>query len=78
MKTGVLKDFSKFTGKHLSQGLFSNKVAGLISATLLKTEILAQAFSCEFCEIFKNTFFTEHLRTTASVTITKKRLIFTW
>ena len=23
-------------------------------------------FSCEFCEIFKNTFFTEHLRTTAS------------
>ena len=24
-------------------------------------EDLAQAFSCEFCEIFKNTFFTEHL-----------------
>ena len=23
-------------------------------------------FSCEFCEIFKNTFFTEHLRATAS------------
>ena len=23
-------------------------------------------FSCEFCEIFKNTFFTEHFRTTAS------------
>ena len=23
--------------------------------------------SCEFCEIFKNTFFTEHLQTTASV-----------
>ena len=28
---------------------------------------LAQVFSCEFCEIFGNTFFTEHLRTTASV-----------
>ena len=27
---------------------------------------LAQGFSCEFCEIFKNTVFTEHLRTTAS------------
>ena len=26
-------------------------------------------FTCEFCEIFKNTFFTEHLRATASVTI---------
>ena len=24
-------------------------------------------FFCEFCEIFKNTFFTEHLWTTASV-----------
>ena len=27
---------------------------------------LAQVFSCEFCEIFKNTFFTEHVWTTAS------------
>ena len=25
-------------------------------------------FSCEFCQIFKNTFFTEHLRMTASDT----------
>ena len=33
--------------------------------TLLKKETLAQMFSCEFCEIFKNTFFTEHLWTTA-------------
>ena len=31
-------------------------------ATLLKKETLAQVFSCEFCEISKNTFFTEHLR----------------
>ena len=35
-------------------------------ATLLK-RTLAQVFSYEFCEISKNTFFTEHLRTTASV-----------
>ena len=40
-------------------------------ATLLKKETLAQVFSCEFCEIFKNTFFTEHLRTTASVSISE-------
>ena len=26
----------------------------------------AQMFPCEFCEIFKNTFFTENLRTTAN------------
>ena len=33
----------------------------------IKKETLAQVFSCEFCEIFKNTFFTEHLQTTASL-----------
>ena len=31
-----------------------------------KESLLAQAFSCVFCEMFKNTFFTEHLRTTAA------------
>ena len=35
-------------------------------ATLFKKETLAPAFSCEFCEVFKNTFVTEHLRTSAS------------
>ena len=29
-------------------------------------ETLAEVFYCEFCEIFKNTIFTEHLRETAS------------
>ena len=32
----------------------------------IKKEKLAQVFSCEFCEISKNTFFVEHLRETAS------------
>ena len=36
-------------------------------ATLLKKETLAQVFSCKFFEISRNNFFTEHLRTTASV-----------
>ena len=44
-KKGVLRNFAKFTGKHLCQSLFFNK------------ETLAQVFSCEFCEISKNTFF---------------------
>ena len=30
----------------------------------IKKETLVQAFSYEFCEISKNTFFTEHLRLT--------------
>ena len=32
----------------------------------IEKETLAQVFSCDFCEIFKNIFFTEHLRATAS------------
>ena len=34
-----------------------NKVADLSSVTLFKKEVLAQVFSCEIYEIFKNTFF---------------------
>ena len=36
------------------------------ACNFIKKETLAQLFSCEFCEISKNTFFTEHLWTTAS------------
>ena len=54
-KKCVLKNFAKFTGKHLCQSLF------------FKKETLAQVFSCEFGKIFKNTFSTEHLWETAFV-----------
>ena len=53
VKKGVLINFAKFSGKHLCQRLF------------IKKESLAQVFSCQFCKIYKSTFFTEHLRTTA-------------
>ena len=33
---------------------------------VIKKETLAQVFSCEFCKIYKNTFFTEYFRTPAS------------
>ena len=36
------------------------------AGNFIKKEALLQVFSCEFCEIFNNTFFTKHLRTTAS------------
>ena len=62
-----LKNFANLTGKHLCHNKFLNKAEGLRPATLLK-ETLAQVFSCEFYGIFKNTFFTEHLRATASNT----------
>ena len=32
----------------------------------IKEDILAQVFPYDFCEIFKNTFFTEHIRASAS------------
>ena len=66
VKTGALRNFAKLTGKDLCQSLFFIKVAGLWPVTLLKKETLAQAFLCEFCEISKNNFSTEHLQTTAS------------
>ena len=52
-KKGVLRNLAKFTGKHLCQSLFFNKVAG----NFLKNETLAQLFSCEFSKIFENIFF---------------------
>ena len=57
VRKGVLRNFAKFKGKHLYQSFFFNKVAGLRPATLFKKETLAQVFSCEFSEIFKNAFF---------------------
>ena len=39
------------------------------ACNFIKKETLAQMFSCEFCEISKNTFFTEHVWATASVLI---------
>ena len=52
---GVLRNFTKLTGKHLCQSLFFKKVADLMPATLSK-KTLAQVLSCEFCEIPTNTF----------------------
>ena len=49
-KKDIRRNFAKFTGKHLCQDFFFNK------------ETLRRVFSCEFCEISKNIFFTEHLR----------------
>ena len=40
---GVLRNFAKFTGKHLCQSLFFNKVAGL-ACNFIKKETLARFF----------------------------------
>ena len=60
-KKGFLKNFAKFTGKHLHQSLFF-KVAGLRPATLLKKRLWHMCFLVNFAKFLRITFFTEHPR----------------
>ena len=55
-KKVVFKYFVKLTGKNLLVFLF------LQACNVIKKETPSQVFSCEFGEIFKNTFLIEHLR----------------
>ena len=56
IKKSVLKNFTKVQGKQLHRRLFFNKVAGSGLQLFVK-----------FCEIFKNSFLTEHLWATAFI-----------
>ena len=66
VRKGVLRNFAKFTGKHLRQSLYFNRVAGH-ACNFIKIETLAQVLCCEFCKISKNTFFIEHVWASASL-----------
>ena len=59
---GVPRNFTKFTGKHLFQSLFFNKVAGLRPATLLKMRLWHRCFPVIFVKFLRPPLFTEHLR----------------
>ena len=48
---------------HIFRTTFLKNTSGWLR---IKKETLALVFSYEFCEIFKNTFFTDHLWTTTS------------
>ena len=56
VKKGVLKNFAKFTGKHLCQSLFFNKVAGVRPATLLKKRLRHRGFSVNFANFLRTPF----------------------
>ena len=58
---GVLGNFRKFTGKHLCQSLFFNKVAGLRAATLLEKKLWRRSFPENFVTFLRTPFLTEHL-----------------
>ena len=53
VKKGVLRNFTKFTGKHLCQRLFFNKVVGLRLATLLKKSLWHRCFSVNFAKFLR-------------------------
>ena len=59
-KKGVLKNFAKFIGKHLCQGLLFNNVAGSRPAMLLKKRLWHRSFPENFCNVLKKSFFIEH------------------
>ena len=61
-KKSVLRNFAKFTGKHLCKSLFFDKVAGLRLATLLKKRLLHSCFPMNFEKFLRTPFLTEHLR----------------
>ena len=67
---GVLRNFAKFTGKHLCQSLFFNKVAGS-SSTLFKKRIWHRSFPANFAKFLTAPLVTEHLR---HATLLKKKL----
>ena len=67
MKMGVLKNFEKFTGKHMCQRpLFYSKVAVLRPATLLKKRLWHRCFPVNLARFLGTSFFTEHLRVTTA------------
>ena len=61
LKKRFLANFAKFTGKHLCQSLFFNKVAGLWPATLLKKRLWYRCFPVNFAKFLRTPFYIEHL-----------------
>ena len=59
-KKAIPKNFAKFTGK-----LRRKRSCRLPASKFFKKETPVLVFSCEFCNIFMNTLFTEHLRATS-------------
>ena len=56
MEICILKNFTKFTGKHLLQNLFFNKVAGLRPVTLLKKRLWYSCFLVNFAKFLRALF----------------------
>ena len=58
----ALQNFAKFTGKHLCQNLFFNKIAGLRPVTLVTKKLWHRCFHINFAKFLRTPFLREHLR----------------
>ena len=78
LNTSLILIFFQMTLRKILENVFFEALEAFFkkACNFIKKESLAQVFSCEFCEIFKNTFFTEHFRTIASATLTVFRESF--
>ena len=56
-RKGVLRNFAKFTGKHLCHSFFFNKAAGLRRATLLKKRLWDRCFPVNFAKFATTPFY---------------------
>ena len=61
-RKSVLRNFEKFTRKHLCQSLLFNKVAGLRTVTSLKKRFWCRCFPVNFSKFLKTPSITEHLQ----------------
>ena len=69
VRKGVLRNFAKFTEKHLCEGLIFNKVAGLRRATFLTKRLWHRCFHVNFLRFLLRTPF---LQNTSRRTSAKK------
>ena len=60
-KVGVLKNFAIFIGKRLCWSLFFYQSCRPEASNFLKKETPAHLLSCEYWEVFKNSFLIEQL-----------------
>ena len=56
IKIGILKYFTKFTGKHLCQSLFFNKISSLRLAILFKKRLRRRCFLVSFEKFLRTPF----------------------
>ena len=77
VRIGVLRNFAKFTRKHLCQSHFFNKVADL-QATLLKKWLWHRCFPVNFAEFLRTPFLQNTGRVLQDVKKLNKKIRLNW